>query len=1648
MKRMMHGILRTLALALIGTALAWAQQDTRSSFDHLTTGFELVGQHRDLACESCHVKAKFKGTPHDCVACHGASTDVHAMAKPATHILSTDKCDACHTPVAWKPAVKFDHAEVRGSCSSCHNGVQAQGKGPTHIQTDLECDACHSTIGWAGAIFNHAGITSGCAVCHNNVSATGTPSNHIDIGSIGCEGCHSSSNFTTFAFPDASGTAPPSMVHSLVTVMACSACHEAGKSFVGTPPVKVRPALKANGAAHVAAGECNTCHFNTTSFLGAVDLPANHIPIQGGANANCAICHTTSDYSLYVMNHSVVIGSCAACHAAGLSFANMAPPTLKEPPTNHIPIGTAACEACHSPTNFTTFVIANKSPPMSHAAVAGVSCNTCHASGLSFVGSPATVVLPTNHIPIGTATCEQCHSTSNFTTFVIANTSPPMNHAAVASMACGACHSPGLSFIGTPATVLEPPNHIPVGTTACTNCHAASNFTSFVIANAVPPMNHAGFGTNCSVCHGSGLNFVGTPAIKALPPNHVPTASLACEGCHSSTNFNSFSFPNATGTAPPSMVHSVASAIACSTCHEAGLTFIGSPPTKTRPALKANGSAHVTTGECSDCHGTVTFIGANDYPTNHIPLPNGAQTNCSLCHSNPANYAIYVMSHTVVPGTACAVCHATGRSFANMAPPALKVPPGNHIPFGAAACESCHAPTDFSSFVMTNKSPPMNHAVVASMPCRACHSPGQSWVGSPATVVEVGTHVPDGTTPCVQCHLPTNFTSFVMSNVSGTAPPSMVHTGFGSNCISCHGAGLSFVGSPPVKPFPANHVPTTTIACEGCHSNSNFNTFAISNTSGTAPPSMVHTLVTASACSVCHEAGLSFVAPVKLRPALKANGQPHVPAGECSTCHFNTTSFLGATDLPANHIPLPAADNANCSLCHTTGNYSLYVMNHVNISSNCAQCHATGLSFANMTPPTLKVPPSNHVPFAAAACEACHSASNFNSFAITNKSPPMNHAVVASLTCNTCHAQGLTFVGTPATVVLPPNHIPTGSTACQNCHSASNFANFVIPNAVPPMNHTGFTTNCITCHGVGLSFVGTPAVKLFPPTHIPSGTIACEGCHSNSNFSTFVIPNASGAAPPSMLHTLVTSIACSVCHETGKSFIGTPAVKVRPALKANGQAHVPAGECNTCHFNTTSFLGATDLPANHIPLPAADNNNCVMCHTTGNYSLYVMNHANITNNCAQCHAAGSSFANMAPPTLKVPPTTPRAHIPFAAVACELCHTPTVFNTFAGTVMKHAAVRSMTCISCHEIGMNWLTNTGVRLWVRPSAGHHSGQDCGGSGCHSTRDKRGVRPGSAAALAGLKTAAATAPRADSITSAAITRAGGFDHRRVANQACVSCHDQASGIGKTASHMAASNQCASCHNSFAWLPVTRVDHSQVGGKCVSCHNGRIATGQSSRHFATADTCDSCHTTNAWAPARFEHAAAKPATCASCHDSVRAIGKPANHIPTTGDCGTCHAVLAWMPVKLDHSTLKSNCVSCHNGASATGRSSTHLVTQRDCSLCHNYPDWTAVSFTHASAAYPGDHRAALSCVSCHTSNTDQIPYASAANAGSCAGCHSANFKPDLHIKSADGGKYTVNELRNCSGACHVYTDSTLASVLHSLPGPYHRVSDAAFKH
>jgi hypothetical protein len=205
---------------------------------------------------------------------------------------------------------------------------------------------------------------------------------------------------------------------------------------------------------------------------------------------------------------------------------------------------------------------------------------------------------------------------------------------------------------------------------------------------------------------------------------------------------------------------------------------------------------------------------------------------------------------------------------------------------------------------------------------------------------------------------------------------------------------------------------------------------------------------------------------------------------------------------------------------------------------------------------------------------------------------------------------------------------------------------------------------------------------------------------------------------------------------------------------------------------------------------------------------------------------------------------------------------------------------------------------------------------------------------------------------------------------------------------------------------------------GTCSSCHNGTTATGKNATHIATTNNCDACHTTTTWTTAVVDHTAVM-GTCSSCHNGTTATGKNATHIVTTAECNTCHTTTAWTPASFDHSGISGSCSTCHNGTSATGKNAGHFVTTQECNVCHNTTAWIpTITFLHTTSNYPGDHRVALTCQSCHTTNSEIVPWPSPTYAPYCAACHAKDYIPSAH-----GGR-SVATNKDC-GRCHRVTDT-----------------------
>ena len=73
-------------------------------------------------------------------------------------------------------------------------------------------------------------------------------------------------------------------------------------------------------------------------------------------------------------------------------------------------------------------------------------------------------------------------------------------------------------------------------------------------------------------------------------------------------------------------------------------------------------------------------------------------------------------------------------------------------------------------------------------------------------------------------------------------------------------------------------------------------------------------------------------------------------------------------------------------------------------------------------------------------------------------------------------------------------------------------------------------------------------------------------------------------------------------------------------------------------------------------------------------------------------------------------------------------------------------------------------------------------------------------------------------------------------------------------------------------------------------------------------------------------------------------------------------------------------------------------------------------------------------------------VTWSSPAYQPDCAGCHARDFKPGPH-KKVDSPRilYTVSELRDCTGACHRYRDSSFQEIEKRRSGE-HRVNGGDF--
>jgi hypothetical protein len=619
-----------------------------ASFDHLSTGFELTGSHLQVRCESCHVDGVFKGTQANCAACHTAGTRVGATSKPSNHILTTERCADCHTTVAWSTAERFDHSQVVGSCSNCHNNVQVMGKPATHIPTTLDCNACHNVGSWALARFDHAGVFGNCASCHNGARATGKEANHIPVGDD-CESCHTPSGWRPATFSHAGITGNCASCHDGVrsagkgrahiqSSMVCESCHI---STAWAPVARVDHTQ--------VLGSCVVCHNGTSSTSSGAKITGKPVGHILSTNA-CEACHSTTVWQPVTrVDHANVTGSCVSCHNGTIQAGKT--------PGVHV-ASTDACETCHGTT------VWQPTSRVDHGQLISANCAACHARPLGGGAVQATVKSAT-HVASDNQ-CATCHSTLSWRP-------ASFDHAGISS-GCASCHN-NVTATGKSG------GHI-VSTALCESCHVSTSVWAPVPAAQV---DHTQVVGTCNSCHNGTVRTSSGTLIQGKGATHI-LSTAACDTCH------------ATGSWTPTVRVDHAQVLgSCFTCHNgttrtsAGALITGKSPTHI-PSSNAcenchspdswatNGRPDHSTfiGNCATCHG----VSASGKGLNHIQ----STVACDNCHTVSSWLPAETVDHTQVLGS-CTSCHS-GSVLTNSG--ALIQGKGtNHITT-ALECDACH----------------------------------------------------------------------------------------------------------------------------------------------------------------------------------------------------------------------------------------------------------------------------------------------------------------------------------------------------------------------------------------------------------------------------------------------------------------------------------------------------------------------------------------------------------------------------------------------------------------------------------------------------------------------------------------------------------------------------------------------------------------------------------------------------------------------------------------------------------------------------------------------------------------------------------------------------------------------------------------------
>ncbi len=377
------------------------------------------------------------------------------------------------------------------------------------------------------------------------------------------------------------------------TPRTCAGCHAVGGRVVATP--------KSN--THIVTdAPCETCHFNTSTWLGArynhgtarrgecischngrisTGKHSGHVP----TTYSCDSCHRTSSWIPASWNHTDTTSDCVTCHKAGGPGRNYSASHMNAAVMGAM--GLNSCRSCHK--SYYSFYGAF----YDHAG-ASFACDTCHKNP-AYPGvkqMPATAI---HTITMPSVTCRSCHKSYALGSFPAAS----YDHVG-ASPACETCHANNATYGAAGVKQLTSTKHTvyaAVGITNCQSCHTSFAVGSFPTGR----YNHAGAGA-CQSCHTAAYS----PTIRAMSAKHIPIPVTAtCTGCHTSPAAWSV-------VARGAALHNQVAGTACYVCHGSNTAYPGNGQrTASWPSFhKASRNPAATDCSASGCHAPIGSKGS------------------------------------------------------------------------------------------------------------------------------------------------------------------------------------------------------------------------------------------------------------------------------------------------------------------------------------------------------------------------------------------------------------------------------------------------------------------------------------------------------------------------------------------------------------------------------------------------------------------------------------------------------------------------------------------------------------------------------------------------------------------------------------------------------------------------------------------------------------------------------------------------------------------------------------------------------------------------------------------------------------------------------------------------------------------------------